>query len=133
MHLADFIWHYVNGKNPCAGCSAEGERQKDGQKARLCRINDGLQYIPIGTNQALTMGLLIVCLGNDSGHLVTHNYLKSGLLFQEPASLKTVLNDVGTYIRKCGIDLNRNSLTNGEVAALVYYDLMFGRSAFKTD
>jgi hypothetical protein len=79
------------------------------------------------------MGLIIACLGHDSGHLVAHNYLKSRLLFQEPTILKVALNDVGTYIRKCSIDLNLNRLTNSEVAALAYYDLMFGQSAFKTD
>jgi hypothetical protein len=50
LHLADFIWHYVTGKNPCAGGSTGGVRHGDGQKARLRRINDCLQYIPIGTN-----------------------------------------------------------------------------------
>lgn len=133
MHLADFVYHYVQGvgimgrahRCPIGGASTPA--------ARLRRVNDILARVPVGTCQQVVIAMLMTCLGHRDGQLIYDNMLASGILWRDVVSQKDALKELGTYVRKTSLDIRGVELSNDQVSSLAYYDLLFGRSAFKTD
>lgn len=137
-HLSSWMWHFLH-TNPRPDL-VTGPVTMNGRpfalhtvRKRIQAVNQVLSHIPIGTNQILTLSLLIMVLGHKHGSKVYDQVLHSRVLFTSTHKQKEILKTLGTLYRKCSFDTNYNSLSNTEVCALSYLDLLFGRSAFTSD
>lgn len=120
LHIADWTWDYL-------------QRGEGTPGQRLRELNSLLKWIPVGTAQPLTLGLLMACLGHSAGAVIASTYLQSGILVRDVRTQRSALKEVGTLVRKCGVDLMGNELSAPQCRALAYYDLLSGRAVHTTD
>lgn len=131
VHMADVVWWALHSQNPKVRVGEALETTSFGK--RLRRLNRVLQGIPVGTPQPLAISMVIACCFHMHKDIIYNQYVGRGLLYRTVDEQRAMLKDYSTLVRKSSVDLDGNPINDKQVAALAYYDLMFGRSEHVTD
>lgn len=100
---------------------------------RLSHMNHILNMIAIGTNQVLTMTIVINMFASPNYWLSQKNLGTTHLMHLNIDQQHDLLKQLGTLARKCSVDGFGSPLDVAGVGSLAYLDMAFGRSKNTSD
>lgn len=139
MHLADLVYSMIQDANLThtkvhlvKGVEVL-ETIKPNKSGRITAINNILGRVPIGTNNILTMHILLSCYSGPYCHIAREAFLTHPVLMGTTSEVLARLKCLSYLSRRGQSDAYGRTIPHAAVSVLAYTELAFGRSANVTD